>query len=105
MVNILEIVVVLEHVDELLHVLDVPGVGELDVALGDHLQENRSILIKCKDFPIIFTFYLAQNYTLFASCFSQFSRNKFHSYTLHHFSLSVNAELWYTSWFFIFLLK
>ena len=38
MVHVLHIVVVLQGVDELLHVLDVLFVGELDVVLGDHLH-------------------------------------------------------------------
>ena len=42
MVNVLNVVVVLEHVDELLHVLDVAGVGQLDIVLGDHLHLCRS---------------------------------------------------------------
>ena len=37
-VHVLDVVVILEHVDELLHVLDVAGVGQLDVVLGDHLH-------------------------------------------------------------------
>ena len=36
--DVLYVVVVLQHVDELLHVLDVLFVGELDIVLGDHLH-------------------------------------------------------------------
>ena len=38
MVNVLDVVVILEHIDELLHVLDVLLIGEADVVLGDHLH-------------------------------------------------------------------
>ena len=36
-VHVLDVIVILEHVDELLHVLDISFVGQGDVVLGDHL--------------------------------------------------------------------
>ena len=36
MVHILDIIIVLEHIDELLHVLDVGLIGQGDIVLGDH---------------------------------------------------------------------
>ena len=38
MVHVLDVVVILEHVDELLHVLDIGLVGQSDVVLGNHLH-------------------------------------------------------------------
>ena len=43
MVHVLHVVVVLQGIDELFHVLDVPGIGELDVVLGDHLQKPADL--------------------------------------------------------------
>ena len=40
MVNVLDVVVILEHVDELLHVLDIGLVGQSDVVLGDSRNPN-----------------------------------------------------------------
>lgn len=70
MVHVLHVVVVLEHVDELLHVLDVPGVGELDVVLGDHLHLGGKIVRFYRntgDFFITSMLYLGQKITHFAS--------------------------------------
>ena len=69
-VHVLHVVVVLEHVDELLHVLDVPGVGELDVVLGDHLHLGGKIVRFYRntgDFFITSMLYLGQKITHFAS--------------------------------------
>ena len=38
MVHVLDVVVILEHVDEFLHVLDIGLVGQSDVVLGNHLH-------------------------------------------------------------------
>ena len=37
-VDVLDVVIVLEHVDELLHVLDVGLIGQGDIVLGNHLH-------------------------------------------------------------------
>ena len=40
MVHVLDVVVILEHVDQLLHVLDIGLVGQSDVVLGDCRNSN-----------------------------------------------------------------
>ena len=42
MVHVLDVVVILEHVDELLHVLDIGLVGQSDVVLGNHLHAKTN---------------------------------------------------------------
>ena len=46
MVDVLNVVIILEHVDHLGHVLDIILIGELDVAvLGDHLSLSGEELV------------------------------------------------------------
>ena len=50
MVHVLDVVVILEHVDELLHVLDIGLVGQSDVVLGNHLHVMGRIIQKTTTF-------------------------------------------------------
>ena len=62
MPDVLDIVVVLEHVEHLLHVLDVVLVGQLDVAvLGQHLDlcGEKLVAEKMKYLIDLFTLYFS----------------------------------------------
>ena len=49
-VDVLNVVVILQQIDELLHVLDVGLIGQGDVVLGDHLHENQEKTLKTDNF-------------------------------------------------------
>ena len=62
MPDVLDIVIILEHIQHLLHVLDVVLIGELDIAiLGQHLHLSGKELIaeKMKYLIDLFTLYFS----------------------------------------------